>query len=491
GKASVLYIPLTICSYYLDGFLGGDAISFHFVNLFLHLLNILLLYKLLRLLKLPEYLTLIVLIFFALNPVITESVCWITERKDVLYAFFLLCAAIFFLKDQQQKSQRCYYASLFLFILACLSKPMAVSFPLVAAVYLYANGTLKESFIKMIPFVLVAVFISFITYYFIVIKNGPLSKTTFSGYSISQKSFLFISETGFYFTRYLWPVNISLFHFFPGPTELYSFKITLCFVAGLTYIFCLYYFRSNKNILCLLIAWLIMLLPVMQIIPNSQSYVNERYFYLTLILPVYFGGFFLQKMLKVKTFLFLSYSLVVIFAILTFKQAQCWNNSETLFQYELSLDNKNRSALNILGCYYNGIGEFYKARPYLAKALSIDSTNASCLNNYGWCLYGMGKPDSGIVFLKRATLYKRNFLEAYNNLGVCYLHNGEKEKALEEFKAAERIKKDHPDVMFNLGVCYFFDKERQLGIYYLKNAAAKGHKRAQQLIEKYKLYSAL
>lgn len=487
GDACVLYIPLTICSYYVDVFFGGNATIFHLVNLLIHLLNIVLLYRLLKILKVSRSLILFILIFFAIDPVVTESVCWITERKDVLYTFFLLSTAIFFLKDQQQKSLRYYYISFFLFILSCLSKPMAVSFPLVAAAYLYANDNLRPNLIKLLPFTLVGIFISVITYYFIVIKNGPITETNFSIYNTWQKSFLTISETGFYFVRYLWPVNISLFHFFPGILELYNFKAVFYFASGLTYIFFLYHFRSDKKIISLLVAWIIMLLPIMQMMPNNQSYVSERYFYLTLTLPVYFIGLFLQKLVNINILFFLSYTLLLIFGTLTFKQAQHWNNTETLFTYELSMDDENLKALNILGYYHNKRGEFDKAMPYLAKAFAIDSLNPSCLNNYGWCLCGMGKPDSAIPILKSAILHKKNFIEAYNNLGVCYLNFGEKGKALEEFKKAEKIDRDHIDVMFNLGVFYFFDGQRQRGQNYLKVAAAKGHKRAIEFIELNKL----
>lgn len=489
GDACVLYVPLTICSYYIDLFFGGNAACFHSINLLLHLLNILLLYTLLQLLKLFEPIAFFVLIFFALNPVITESVCWITERKDVLYTFFLLFAAIFFLKDQQEKSRKYYYTSFIFFVLSCLSKPMAVSFPLVVAAYLYANGALKSNVIKLLPFIFVAACISFITYYFIIIKNGPIASTNISNYSGWQKSFLFISEIGFYFARHWWPMKISLFHFFPNPSELYSHKNLVCFAVGLGYIFCIYYFRYNKRIMALLVAWLVMVLPVMQIVQNNQSYVNERYFYLTLCLPVYLTGLFLQKLLNTKSLFFFSNSLLLIFASITFKQVQYWQDSETLFKHELSLDNKNRIALSILGSYHNSIGEFHKARPYLARALAIDSLNASCLNNYGWCLSEIGRPDSGISFLKSAIQHKKKFLEAHNNLGLCYLHCGEKEKAIEEFKIAEKIDRNHVDVMFNLGIIYFFNGKRELGINYLKNAAAKNHKRANEFVEKYKLCS--
>jgi Flp pilus assembly protein TadD len=234
----------------------------------------------------------------------------------------------------------------------------------------------------------------------------------------------------------------------------------------------------------LLIAWLIMLLPVLQLVPNSQSYVNERCFYLTLVFPVYFVALLLRKLLSKQRIVLLSYSLLVIFSLLTFNQSGRWKNTETLFGYELSLDNKNCTALNILGYYYNSTGEYEKAKSLLARALVIDSLDASSLNNYGWSLYATGKTAEAISLLKKSLLLKNNFLEAHNNLGLCYLRCEEKEKALEQFRIAEQISPGQKDVMFNLGIIYYHTSDRSLGLTYLRKAAARGHERAREFLKK-------
>ena len=85
GKATLLYVPLTLISYMIEISLFGDKpFSFHFINLALHIVNCLLLFKILQRLNIKNsFIILFILMFFSVSPLVTESVCWATERKDV------------------------------------------------------------------------------------------------------------------------------------------------------------------------------------------------------------------------------------------------------------------------------------------------------------------------------------------------------------------------------------------------------------------------
>ncbi|NIQ02191.1 MAG: hypothetical protein GWM98_18810, partial [Nitrospinaceae bacterium] len=72
-------------------------------------------------------------LLFALHPLRVESAVWVSERKDLLCAFFFLAACLLYLRHASRTgpSAKAYAAALGLFALALLSKPMAVSLPLV------------------------------------------------------------------------------------------------------------------------------------------------------------------------------------------------------------------------------------------------------------------------------------------------------------------------------------------------------------------------
>ena len=90
------YHPITELSFAINYFLGGlNPVGYIFINLFLHLLNIWLIYLVTaRIFKTDPKISLITALLFAVHPMHVESVCWIAERKDVLYTFFFLLSLI-------------------------------------------------------------------------------------------------------------------------------------------------------------------------------------------------------------------------------------------------------------------------------------------------------------------------------------------------------------------------------------------------------------
>jgi hypothetical protein len=69
---------------------------------------------------------------FALHPVQVESVAWITERKNVLMAFFFLLTLltwIAFIDEQRKRPWRFYALALVLYVLALSAKSTACTLP--------------------------------------------------------------------------------------------------------------------------------------------------------------------------------------------------------------------------------------------------------------------------------------------------------------------------------------------------------------------------
>ena len=83
------YHPLTIIAFAAElKIFGHSASGFHYVSLFLHLINILLVFYLFQLLGFREKIIIPITLLFAIHPMHVESVAWIAEQKDLLYALF-------------------------------------------------------------------------------------------------------------------------------------------------------------------------------------------------------------------------------------------------------------------------------------------------------------------------------------------------------------------------------------------------------------------
>jgi len=135
-----LYCPLTWLSFAIDYQIWGRApFGYHLTNLLLHLANTLLVLVFVREILRDRYqyavaAALLTAAIFGVHPLRVESVAWATERKDVLFAFFYLCALLAYWRWLGNHKRRTYWICFGLFIASALSKSTAVTFPLVLLV---------------------------------------------------------------------------------------------------------------------------------------------------------------------------------------------------------------------------------------------------------------------------------------------------------------------------------------------------------------------
>ena len=122
------YHPLTVLTYSIEyQFFGLNAEGYHGVNLLLHLLNIILVFFVVLSLSNRKEVALVASLLFGLHPLHVESVAWASELKDLLYTFFFLASWFCYLRYLKGLKRKFYFYCLLIFLLALLSKAMAVS----------------------------------------------------------------------------------------------------------------------------------------------------------------------------------------------------------------------------------------------------------------------------------------------------------------------------------------------------------------------------
>jgi len=150
-----LYIPLTLFTYQIETFFFGlNPTVYHATNLVLHALNAVLVWILCTILltrpaspagRKPaldgpgvHWMAFGAALLFAIHPLNTEAVAWVSARKDVLYAFFFLLSIIAYVRYRDEASEKLYWWSVALFFLALLAKPAALSMaPILIAIDWY------------------------------------------------------------------------------------------------------------------------------------------------------------------------------------------------------------------------------------------------------------------------------------------------------------------------------------------------------------------
>ena len=124
--------PATWISHMLDCELFGTNATWHHLhNLLLHLVNVLLLFELLRRMTGAKWRSAFVAAAFALHPMHVESVAWVAERKDVLSTLFWMLVIAAYLRYAAHPKKSRYLLVLALFIMGLMAKPMLVTLPFV------------------------------------------------------------------------------------------------------------------------------------------------------------------------------------------------------------------------------------------------------------------------------------------------------------------------------------------------------------------------
>lgn len=432
-------------------------------------------------------------LFFGLHPLRVESVAWISERKDVLYAFFYLPGLIAYLHygSAVGKGQRrlFYTLTLFCFMLSLLSKEMAVTFPAVLLLLdifpLNRWQTLKQSwslFREKIPFFLLSLGLACITIFG---QGNAHAVVPLGSMPLDVRIVNAVKSLGFYLQKTLWPTGLVPYYPFSKFSQVADSRFYLTAVILLLIgLFCWRQWQRGHRLWGVaLLYYLITASPVIGIIQVGAQAAADRYSYLTtLSVALLFGAgvFFWRALLpgNSRKQAMLPPILVVIIvtsiAMMTFGQLKIWSNTVSLWSEVIKqYPNKVYSAhLNIgkayvligdwdsaerefkiaakyfgsqsgshsnLGTLYYGKGRDEEAFREFSMALRIDPQNAIAHKNLGSLYYRQGKLDLAEKEFKLAIKHKPLFALAHNDLGVIYFDREEWDKAEQEFREALAI----------------------------------------------------
>lgn len=266
------YHPLTTLSYSVEYFFFGiNKIAFHSTNLLLHLLNTFLVFLFVSALLKNELVALISAGIFALHPMHVESVSWISERKDQLYTLFYLTSLIQYLKYKSLSKMKNLLLCGGSFVLSLLSKSMAVTLPLMLfAIDFYQKPYFtSRSLLFKVPFFGLSILFGIIA-----LKSQSTGNTFYElhlNYSIFERASMLCYSVVFYLFKFLFPVNLSVYHFYPHEVGLLP-KICPLIITVISWQ--LWKIRKSevgKITLLGFVIFIISLLPVLQLNSSGQG----------------------------------------------------------------------------------------------------------------------------------------------------------------------------------------------------------------------------
>lgn len=495
------YVPLTILSYAVEfKFFRFNPLAYHTTNLILHILNVLLVFWLLRLITKETLVAFITALLFAVNPLKVESVAWISARKDLLFSLFFLSSAITYLYyiRQDRRNPLGHLASFVLFLLSILAKPQAMILPivLVALDYFHDPKTWKTHLISKFSFIGVAV-ISLIVGHSSL--TPYLADQTFYGhFGPLDKLLLTVYSVFFYIGQTLVPIHICCLYPYPlkvsgvFPWGVYLSPFLLGFIIFLIY---RKFKEDNIFILALSLFAITLALPLTNIWLGGY-FASDRYMYLPSI------GLFLAlvhcaiRYGKTKLGAFRQWNIILLviyilfLSVLSLSKCFVWRNDVTLWSDVLDLFPNTPIAYNNRGSFYMEAGEIRLALDDFNECLRINPKHKDAYFNRAILYTDTGKYDLAIADYSAIIALDSRQVESYNNRGYIFFQQQKYQDALNDFNQALAINPSYIQTRFNRAQIYiqqqdYRNAQADLGYVLKLDPAHNGAKEALQTIDQH------
>ncbi len=505
--------PLTWLSHSLDHFLFGvNPQGHHFTSAFIHGLNaflIFLLFELISRTSFPEnrhkipirYVGVAVAILFAIHPLRAESVAWVSERKDLLCALFVLLAYRSYISFHAQtavETHRGWPISALLFsMLALMAKPMAVTIPVVLLIFdlfpLRRAVNVRGIFclgIEKWPFFILSLSVGLITI-FGQKKVGALAPIT--DLSFFERGINSLYNVFFYLGKTLFPLNLAPFYPYAESLTIWTskFVVALFFFFGIS-IFCFIRWRQGQKYWGA--AWLYYLTvvaPVIGLIQVGSQGAADRYTYLpTLSLYFLFGSALLYQIIllksdsqKKRTFFLVStigVFLFICFASVAIKQIKIWKNGESLWRRNIEVfPKKQADVYRMLGDVLRIKERYREGEAMFKTALEIKKDYSAALSGLGLLYLEQGRWEESERNLSYAVEKDPKNVESKVNLGLVYLNIKDYKKSQSAFESALELEPDRLETLNNLGKLFIEMKKFEDAESFLKRADVVNNKRAE------------
>lgn len=459
------YLPVTRLAYAVEYFFFQEnAFGYHLVSLVLHLLFCTLLYFFCRRLFPDNNTALWVSGISLLHPLSVESVSWVSAQSNLWCSVFYLAGLLAYQRPDF-KYQRAI--TMFLFIIASLSKSAAVTFPLALVWIDFQKGlSIQKSVSRHLSYFLGAFIFGAMAVFF---ANQFGTLNTQELISVWEKPLLTSYALIFYLQKYLLPWGLSALHFLPIKLNYLPWYYYASFVfvlIGLVYLFWLA--RKNRFAFLGLLWFLLHVFLVLQWITIGKVFAAERYSYLA-----YPGlSIFFLNVIPAKYWRIIIPFFWVILSGISYQRVQVWKDSKSLYQDVIEKYPEHGYGYYGLGLYHLENHDFNSAIIQFTEALKKEIYFPNALLNRGNAYIQKGDLNSAQLDYKQALYQKKDYLEARVNLGYTYWKQQDYQQTLNCLKELESTSHHQvyfmlADASWNLGMksqsCAYYQRYQAIG----------------------------
>jgi len=479
--ATQQYYPVLHSAFWIEHRLWGDAtLGYHLLNVFLHAAAACLFTVILRRMAVPG--AVLAGLVFALHPVCVESVAWISEQKNTLSTVFYLCAALAYLRFDEQRGQAAsanptrrisargltpYVLATAFFMLALLSKSVTATLPAALLVVLWwKRGGLswRRDVVPLAPFFACGLGAGLFTAW----VERHLLGAEGADYALGflPRCLLAGRVTWFYLGKLLWPANLIFIYprWEVSGAAFWQYAFPLAALAVLAALWRLR--RRARGPLAAALFFTGSLFPAMGFFnayPFRYSFVADHFQYLASLGVIALAASGLGGMIGDRNpggagrwrptgwRNLLVAAIVCSLGILTWRQCRMYRDLPTLYRTTIARNPACWMAYGNLGTLLLASGPSAEALADLGRAVQLNPRFAEGQFNLANALRAQGRTQEAIARYGEALRLRPDYPEAHDNLGTSLLSLGRTTEAIAHYRAALELRPTYPEAEVNLG----------------------------------------
>ncbi|MGD0215018.1 MAG: tetratricopeptide repeat protein [Terriglobales bacterium] len=447
--------PVTWISHMVDCQLFGlRSGPHHLINVALHAANVLLLFLLLQKATGAVWRSLLVAALFAVHPLNVETVAWVAERKSLLCTLFSLLTIATYGWYIQRPSWNRYLVIMATFSLALMSKPMAVSLPLVLLLLdywplqRYRNLPIRAKWLRLstekLPLVLMSTASSALT---IAAQRSGGAVVGISALPLTARLGNATVSYVAYIGKMFWPTKLAVFYPLPDHTLPWTDVIASAVTLLAITVAVLYVHRARY----LTMGWLLFvttLIPVIGIVQVGHQAMADRYAYIPCIglfliivwgLNDVFSLTAINPVIRMCTAL----CLILVLSVATRRDLQNWQTGLSLItRARVVADKPDWMLEELFADALLSSGRVNEAFQHYSEACSLDANLADCHYNMAEILFSGRQLQNALEQYQlagRSTGSSDMALSCLINSGQILMDLGDYKTAEQEFAVALQI----------------------------------------------------
>lgn len=455
-----MYTPLVSLSYALDFALGGtSAAGYHVTNLALHLINVALVWAVVRALTRRDVVAVFAAGAFAIHPVNVDGVAWVATRSNLLATAFLLGALLAYAQyvsgdgqrllgrkgDRRSADARWWWLALalVLFVAATFSKSAAVVLPVILLLWDYAvQRRWHWSLVwEKVPFFAVSLVMGIVGLHF---RNDT---NDFTDFTALDRLFIAASAMWAYVTRVVLPYPLSFAYAYPDkdggsmPFGVYLAPLLLLAVVVATF-----FMGVPRRMVVFGWGFFFATTVLSQTVLLIDNYKPNRYAYLPYVGIFVILGYLVERLLdRARSANWVRYTTIgalaafaLSFCVLTVQRAGLWKDTVTLLDASVQHEPDVPFVYNSLGIAKYKAGDYAGAVANYGKVSELDPM-FNVYNNLGTVQLAMGQAQTALESYNRAIEMNPGYVDAYFNRGVARIQLGDLPGACTDWVAAQSM----------------------------------------------------